>query len=95
MSKMIVTASQGKTVNVRISPSRTASIITTIPLKKEVTLVEKTSDEWYKIEYQGVTGYMMSKFLISNNNSPISKDDLRKVYDSLSDTLKLIEKILK
>lgn len=92
MSKFIVTAQSGKTVNLRLTPSQTSSIILAVPIGTEVELVEKSSDEWYKIKYKEAEGYMMSKFL---KGSSISQDDLHKVYNSLCETLTLIEKILK
>lgn len=94
MSKLIVTANSGKTVNLRQQPSTTSKIIQAIPLTTEVDFIEKTSDQWYKIKYQDKEGYMMAKFL-KQKQSTISQDDLRRVYDSLSETLTLIEKILK
>lgn len=94
MSKLIVTATSGKTVNMRTQPTTTSSIIQAIPIATEVELIEKTSNQWYKIEYSGIQGYMMSKYL-KQKQSTISQEDLRKVYNSLSETLTLIEKILK
>lgn len=57
----------------------------------EVELLEKTSEQWYKIKYLETEGYMMTKYL----KKIIEQDDLRKIYNSLRDTLILIEKILK
>ena len=94
MSKLIVTATSGKTVNMRTQPTTTSSVIQAIPIATEVELIEKTSNQWYKIEYSGIQGYMMSKYL-KQKQSTISQEDLRKVYNSLSETLTLIEKILK
>ena len=93
MSELIVTATSGNTVNLRMSPSTTATIIQRVPTKKKVQLVEKTSADWYKVEYEGLKGYMMSKFLKSS--AGISQEDLHTVYNQLKDTLVLIEKILK
>ena len=94
MSKLIVTATSGKTVNMRKQPSTSAPILQQVPLSTEVELIEKSSDLWYKVEYSGTQGYMMAKYL-KQNQSTISQDDLRKVYNSLNETLALIEKILK
>lgn len=94
MSKLIVTATSGKTVNMRKQPSTSAPILQQIPLSTEVELIEKSSDLWYKVEYSGTQGYMMAKYL-KQKQSTISQDDLRKVYNSLNETLALIEKILK
>lgn len=92
MSKLIVTASKGKTVNMRQNPTITAKVLQAIPLTTEVDLLEKTNSEWYKIKYKGVEGYMKAEFLKAKG---ISQSDLRSVYESLSETLTLIEKILK
>ena len=94
MSKLIVTATSGKTVNLRKQPNTSSGIIKQIPISTEVELIEKSSDTWYKINYNGTEGYMMAKYL-KQKQSTISQEDLRKVYNSLSETLSLIEKILK
>lgn len=92
MSKLIVTANKGKTVNMRQEPSTSAKIVQAIPLTSEVDLIEKTSPDWYKIKYKNTEGYMKAEFLKIKG---ISQSDLRQVYNSLSETLTLIEKILK
>ena len=94
MSKFIVTAISGKTVNLRQQPNTSSKILQAIPITTEVEVIEKTSASWYKIKYNGTEGYMMAKYL-KQKQSTISQDDLRKVYDSLNETLALIEKILK
>lgn len=94
MSKLIVTADVGNTVNLRRSPSLTSEIIMRVKVKEEVTLIEKISENWCKVEYDNKEGYMMAKYLKSSSKT-ISQEDLRKVYDSLRETLTLIEKILK
>ena len=71
MSKLIVTATSGKTVNLRQQPSTTSKIIQAIPLTTEVELIEKTSTTWYKVKYLDKEGYMMAKYL-KQKQSPIS-----------------------
>lgn len=93
MSNLIVKATSGKTVNLRSQPSKNAPIIDAIKVGNEVTLIEKTSSDWYKVSYNNYEGYMMSQFLQST--SKIGQEDLREVYNSLKETLTLIEKILK
>lgn len=95
MSKLIVVADKGDTVNLRKLPSRSSSILTQIKLNKQVELLEKESDEWYKVQYGSYTGYIMSKYLKDAEKSELSKADLQAVYNSLKETLTLIEKILK
>ena len=93
MSELIVTTTSGNTVNLRAKPSTNASVLGRVPVKEKVQLLEKTSSDWYKVQYGELTGYMMSKFL--KTNSKISQEDLRDVYNQLKETLALIEKILK
>jgi len=93
MSKLIVKANSGKTVNLRRQPSKSAEVIKAINVGNEVTLIERTSSDWYKVSYGAYEGYMMAQFLQAS--SKISQEDLREVYNSLKDTLVLIEKILK
>jgi len=93
MSELIVTANIGKTVNLRMSPSTSSAIVQAVPVKQKVQLIEKTNTEWYKVQYKSLKGYMMAKYLKSAD-STISQEDLREVYNSLKETLVLIEKIL-
>ena len=95
MSKLIVTAEIGSTVNLRQSPSKTAPIITAIKIKQEVELIEKISDDWCKIKYGKYEGYMMAKYLKKPGQTNVSQEDLLAIYNSLKETLITIEKILK
>ena len=95
MSNLIVSANSGSTVNLRKEPSTSSTILQPVPIGKEVELIEKTNDTWYKVKYKNIEGYMMTKFLKVSTSQIITKDDLRKIYDSLSETLKLLETILK
>ena len=63
MSKLIVTADAGSTVNLRQSASTSSSVITKIKIGTEVELIEKTNETWYKIKYDKYEGYMMTKYL--------------------------------
>lgn len=57
----IVSASSGNTVNMRSSASRSADVITRVPIGAEVDVVANDG-EWARIRYP-VEGYMMSEFL--------------------------------
>ena len=58
-----VTAENGSTVNLRQKPSLKAVILARVPLGQRVAVREKTSPEWWKVAYLQFTGYMMRKFL--------------------------------
>ena len=59
----IVTAVSGRTVNLRQTPSEKAKVLKSIPVGAEVDVLEETDDKWAKIFWNGLTGYMMRKFL--------------------------------
>ena len=60
----LVTAKSGSTVNMRVGPNKTAGLVVQIPVGKEVNILEEVDATWAKIQYQGMTGYMMREFLI-------------------------------
>ena len=95
MSKLIVTASGGNTVNLRSTPSLSSSVLIQVKINSKVDFIEKVNDDWNKVRYGRYEGYMMAKFLKDPEQTKISQDDLRAVYDSLKETLALIEKVLK
>ena len=47
-------------LNVRKDASKNADIITTIPKEKEVEIVSTVGDEWYKVTFDNITGYVSS-----------------------------------
>lgn len=78
----------------RSEPIKSSPIVTTIPYGATVSM-EQVDDAWAKVEYKGKVGYAMIKFLSTDKSSGISKTDLQRIYDSLKNTLKLIEEVLK
>lgn len=48
-------------LNMRATPN--GAIIGSIPKGKQVELIEKTNNDWYKVKYQGKTGYCASEYL--------------------------------
>ncbi len=63
----IVTSPNGKSVNVHRGPGLGyANAMDRLPVGTEVTVVEWTSRTWSKIEVDGKTGYIMSKYLKRN-----------------------------
>lgn len=58
----VVFAENGKPVKMRKNPSKACDIYWKVPCGDEV-LVNKWGDEWSMIEWDGMTGYMMTSFL--------------------------------
>lgn len=58
----IVTAANGKPVNMRKSPSTQSALVDRVPVGAQVT-VNSYDDSWAQIAYRGATGYMMTKYL--------------------------------
>lgn len=77
----------------RETPSKTGLLICTVPIGTEVTVVSKVDDDWSKIQYNNQVGYMMSQFL-TNETTYVTKAELQKIYNSLSETLKIINEVL-
>lgn len=59
----VVTAENGKPVNLRRSPSLSAARICTVPVGAEVAVMNEVNEEWAEIAYGDKTGYMMRAFL--------------------------------
>lgn len=56
----------GRTLNMRASASSTASVVTIIP--DEATIyVQTLSGEWLPAKYNGITGFVMAKFVRGSN----------------------------
>lgn len=86
----VKTANKG-TLNLRATPNGT--VIAQIP--NGTKLEAQSEGEWSKVGYNGKIGYVKTQFLSVSNDKIITKDDLKKVYDSLQTALKTIESILK
>lgn len=91
MTVFVDTANKG-TVNLREEPRRAARILAQIPYKTSLE-AEYVDSEWSRVTYNGKTGYILTEFLSSGKS--ITKGDLQQIYNSLKDTLTIIEKILK
>lgn len=50
-------------LNMRSGYSTAYKILTTIPNGKQVTVLNKESNGWYKVQYNGVTGYVSGLYL--------------------------------
>lgn len=55
----------GGTLNLRSGKSKSYNIITKIPNRETVTVVEQ-GDEWCTVTYDGKTGYVMTQYLLIN-----------------------------
>ena len=92
MTKKVHTANGGP-LNLRASTSTSSELRGTIPNGTKLE-VEKINDTWFKTSYNNKEGYVMGKYLVDASAS-VSKEDLKRIYDSLSETLKLINEVLK
>lgn len=55
-----VTAS---TLNIRSGPGTSNAIVGTVSKNSRVVVMERTSDDWYKINHQGTQGYVSTDYL--------------------------------
>lgn len=91
MTTYVNTPNKG-TLNLRSEPNSNSKILARIPYNTALE-VESTINDWSKVIYNNIEGYVMNQFL--GDKKSITKDDLQKIYSSLKDTLKTIENILK
>lgn len=59
----IVTAFNGKPVNLRQAPSIKSTVIARVPVGTKVLVLDDADPEWRKVEANGKTGYMMAEYL--------------------------------
>ena len=90
---MIVHTENGGTLNLREQPSKQSKIITTIPNGTPVCVTDTTTD-WSKLDYNGLTGWVMSSFLVepspdSEGQIIVPRDELERIYDTIGDWLGL------
>lgn len=50
-------------LNIRSGPGTTYSILGKVSRNSRVVILERTSDDWYKINYQGTEGYVSTDYL--------------------------------
>lgn len=70
----MVAASSGDTVRMRRAPSTESDTIRKVPVGETVT-VRETAQGWAQIEWGGVIGYMMSQYLLADDEEPAQPDD--------------------
>lgn len=63
---LTVYAQNGKPVNLRKKPSKLSAKIASVPCGEKVELIERLED-WCKVKYCNLTGYMMTEFLLSGD----------------------------
>ena len=90
-----VYASNGKSVNLRKQKSTSSDRLEAVPNETVVEVLEKGA-EWCKVKYNGMTGYMMSSFLIfgtvqtenvATDYITVKRSDLESIYDCIGNIL--------
>ena len=61
-----VWADNGKPVNLRKKASKLAALVDRVPCNDQVEILER-GDEWSRVKWHGKTGFMMSKFLFTED----------------------------
>ena len=96
-----VCANNGYPVKMRKLPSAQSSIILQVPLGATVEVTDEVDTVWAAIDYNGIQGYMMRKFLRRNDSEPISgtaiavnRADLETIKTALETALNVIDKML-
>ena len=89
---MVVKTSNKGPLNLRASTSTSSKLLAAIPYgtKLEVTAVNAN---WYKTTYNNNEGYVMAQYLANVENT-YDRSKLQAIYESLKETLNLIEKAM-
>ena len=66
-----VTTPNGKPVNLRMRPDKNSPKVGEIPVGEDVNVVEQASG-WSKVQWNGLNGYVMSEFLLGEDDLPFS-----------------------
>lgn len=93
MTKYVNTPNGGP-LNLRQTPSTLSTLLCTIPNGTKLE-VEEANTEWYSTTYNSKSGYIMKKYLSDASTSNLDKAALQKIYNSLKETLSMIEEVLK
>lgn len=59
-------------VNMRSEASLTASVVTKVPSGTKVKLIKLEKEEWFEVDYNGVTGYINAMYLSDKKPTPIA-----------------------
>lgn len=68
--RAIVTAENGKTVNMRQQPSTSSKVVEIVPVGAVVDVTREIDAAWAQIRNDGAAGYMMRKFLAPAGDGP-------------------------
>ena len=63
-----VTTPNGKPVNLRMRPDKSSLKVGEIPAGEDVNVVEQ-ADGWSKVKWRGLNGYVMSEFLLAEDET--------------------------
>lgn len=85
-------SANSKTVNVRMKPSTSAAQLFSVPFGSVVT-VYSTDNDWSQISYGGKTGWMMSKFLASQEEMNVP-DAVRESLNKIDKEMEAIFEII-
>ena len=92
MFQMMVTATSGSTVNRRVAPKAGAALLDRIKIGTVVTVVA-TDGTWSTVQYDGVTGYMMSQYLTELDSTDTTTETDTTLAELLERVQKLEERI--
>ena len=91
---MYVKTQNGGTLNLRQSASTSSAILAQIPNGAKLE-AETANDTWSKVSDNNKVGYVMTKYLAEASTVITDKTKLQAIYNSLKETLSLIEDALK
>ena len=88
---MYVKTQNKGTLNLRQAPNTGSPVLAQIPYGAKLD-VETVDGKWVRTTYNGKSGFAMTQYLSAETSTTAQ---LQAIYDSLKETLALIEKALK
>lgn len=70
--KTATVTTTGGVLNLRAKASTSGALLGTIPNGTVLTVVEETSSSWWKVQYNGKTGYVSTAYLTAEDNVTIT-----------------------
>lgn len=89
----IVSADNGKPVNLRASADANGKLIKKVPVGTVANVLEEADDEWAGVRIGSTQGYMMRKFLKAENanNASAANDE---AFDKLMQAQQLLTEVI-
>ena len=78
------TVTANPSLNLRASATTSAAVLAAIPKNTQVAIISKNASNWYKVTYNGKTGWVSGAYLSVSQTQPSRSDSSELVNNALS-----------